>query len=416
VGRGGLLAALIGALLLGCGDAVPLEPPPPAPIEKAPTAAPAPAVVLPGGAYRAESLKVLSDVIDREAGKPANAWALAHGVLAKGPEFGATDGRRAIDVLVKDFLKADKISSFKGLQPYFPKSTDDGIPVEPHTDLVLKTLVDVGLGLEDPLTSKEGAPTLERLLRGSRLRHDPDVAAKGSTAFPKPDDVAWSIQAWCQATGAGAPVSWTTATGEQEHVDTVSLQQLEMLEAETWFMRQAMVEGGTVQKRRQGIFSFTCGGAHLFQSVAACAAVGHPANENVQKRVAAQLDIYIWRVALETGLIEEAMRQAPKLAPVLYNQDVKFLGHFLESVGKAERDGLFVPSAEQRNLIDDAETRLLAHVLQMSRLGVYSADKLAMWWGKEATRQFYLDVVGDACHAWSGLQLQRELREKASTE
>ncbi len=209
-------------------------------------------------------------------------------------------------------------------------------------------------------------------------------------------------------------MSWTTSTGEQEHVDTVSLQQLEMLEAETWFMRQAMVQGGTVQKRRQGIFSFTCGGAHLFQSVAACAAGGHPANENVQKRIEAQLDIYIWRVALETGLIEEAMRQAPKLAPVLYNQDVKFLGHFLESVGKAERDGLFVPTIEQRNLIDDAETRLLAHVLQMSRLGVYSPDKLAMWWGEGPTRQFYLDVVGDACHAWSGLQIQRKLRKKPS--
>ena len=422
MGRRGLVAALIGALVaiaviayVGGDDPepVPVDPTPP-PAEKAPTEPPAPTVAQPGGAYRSEALQVLSDVIDREAGKPANAWALAHGVLAKGPDFAAIDGRRAIDVLVKDFLKAKKVGSFKGLQPYFPKTTDDGIPVEPHTDLILKTLVEVGLDIEAPLTSQEGAPTLERLLRGSRLRHDPDVAAKGSAAFPKPDDVAWSIQAWCQPTGAGSPVSWLTTTGEQEHMDTVSLQQLEMLEAETWFMRQAMVEGGTVQKRRQGIFAFTCGGAHLFQSVAACAAVGHPANENVQKRVQAQLDIYIWRVALETGLIEEAMRQAPKLAPVLYNQDVKFLGHFLESVGKAERDGLFVPTAEQRNLIDDAETRLLAHVLQMSRLGVYSPDKLAMWWGKEATRQFYLDVVGDACHAWSGLQIQRELREKAT--
>jgi len=419
--------ALVGALLIGCGGGDPPAAPAPEPTEAPqPTEAPAPkastpseptpaAVPQPGGAYRAEALQVLSDVVDREAGKPANAWALAHGVLAKGPAFQTTDGRRAIDVLVDDFLKAEKVEGFKGLQPYFPPTTDAGLPIEPHTDLILKTFFEVGLPLEEPLTKKPGAPTLERLLRSSRLRHDPDVSAKGATAFAKPDDVAWSIQAWCQAADAGASVSWLTVSGEQEHIDTVARQQLEMLEAETWFMRQAMEAGSTVQKRRQGIFSFTCGGSHLFQSVAACVATHHPGSDNAEERLQKLIDIYIWRVALETGLIEEAMKQAPKLAPVLYNQDVKFLGHFLESMGKAERDGLFTPTAEQRNLIDDAETRMLAHVLQMKRLGVYSAEKLSMWWGKDATRQFYLDVVGDACHAWNGLQIQQALREQRGT-
>ncbi len=408
---GGILAALLGALLIGCGGPAPAPAPPPAP----PGSTPPPAPLLPGGAWRAESLQVLSDVIDREAGKPANAWALAHGVLAKGRGFKAVDGRVAIDVLIDDFLATEKLGSFKGLQPYFPDATADGTPVEPHTDLILKTFVEVGLALDEPLTSRPGAPTLERLLRGSRLRHHPNHPAKGAAAFAKPDDVAWSIQAWCQATDAGAPGSWATSAGGDEQVDAVALQQLEMLEAETWFMRQAMVAGDTVQKRRQGIFSYTCGGAHLFQSVVACAVGAHPPDANLASRVQAQTDIYLWRVPLETGLVEEAMRQAPKLAPLLYNQDVKFLGHFLESVGKAERDGLFTPTVQQRDLIDDAETRLLAHVLQMKRLGVYSADKLAMWWDKEPTRQFYLDVVGDACHAWSGLQIQKALREKAST-
>lgn len=420
--RGALALAICG-LVLGCGGPSGEDPTPPevvadvTPEPKATTASePTPAEVpQPGGPFRAEALAVLSTVIDREAGNPANAWALAHGVLAKGPEFATTDGRRAVDVLVDDFLEADRINGFKGMQPFFPDTTDAGLPVEPHTDLILKTLFDVGLPLEEPLTSEDGSPTLERLLRASRIRHDPELKAKGTKAFAKPDDVAWSIQAWCQARDAGASVSWLTRTGETEHIDTVALQQLEMLEAETWFMRQAMEAGGTVQKRRQGIFSFTCGGSHLFQSVVACAAGQHPPEaENTAKRVQGLIDIYLWRVPLETGLIEEAMKQAPKLAPVLYNQDVKFLGHFLESMGKAERDGVFVPTQEQRNLIDDAETRLLAHVLQMKRLQVYSAEKLSMWWGKDATRQFYLDVVGDAAHAWNGLQIQAELRAKRS--
>ena len=415
--RGVVLA--LGLLLTACGGPPPAPDPPPPAADRTPAAVvPEPITAaaepskLPGGPFRHEALAALSDVIDREAGKPANAWALAHGMLAKGAGFLATDGRTAVDVLVTDFLQAERIPGFKGLQPSFPKTTADGTPVEPHTDLILKTLLEVGLPLEETLTAKDGSPALERLLRASRIRHDPDVRAKGAAAFPKPDDVAWSIQAWCQASAAGAPVSWTTATGEQEHIDTVSLQQLEMLEAETWFMRQAMAAGATVQKRRQGIFAFTCGGAHLVQSVIACAATGHPAGESVEQRIAALIDITMWRVPLETGLVEQAMKQAPDLAPLLYNQDVKFLGHFLESVGKAERDGLFTPTQPQRDLIDDAETRLLAHVLQLKKLGVYSAEKLSMWWGKDATRQFYLDVVGDACHAYSGLQIQEELRGK----
>jgi hypothetical protein len=419
-GRTAALAlALVGA---GCGGGAssPKEPPAPSEPTSEPTSEPAPppepaapAVEHPGGPFRAEVKQLLSAVIDREAGNPANAWALAHGVLAKGPGFLATDGRRAIDVLVDDFMQAERLPGHKGLQPFFPTQTEAGVPVEPHTDLILKTLVEVGLPLEEPLTARAGSPALERLLRSSQARAVAAPGKKGAEAFARPDDVAWSIQAWCQGAYAGGAETWLASNGKDQNVDAVALQQLEMLEAETWFMRTAMNAGGTVQKRRQGIFGFTCGGAHLYQSVTACAAAGFPKGASAKERIGKLNEIYLWRIKLETGLIEDAMRTAPKLAPLLYNQDVKFLGHMLESLGKAERDGLFTPTADERLLLQDAEGRLLAHVLQMSKLGVYQPDKLAGWMtsADEGSRQFYLDVVGDACHAWNGLKLHEALRE-----
>ncbi len=378
-------------------------------------AAPA-AVQHPGGPYREQAKTLLSSVIDREAGNPANAWALAHGILAKGPDFAATDGRRAIDVLVNDFLQAEKLPGLKGLQPFFPKETEAGLPVEPHTDLILKTLVEAGLSLDEPLTKAAGAPTLERLLRSSRARHVASPGSKGKEAFASPDDVAWSIQAWCQGSYAGAPETWRASNGKDEEVHAVALQQLEMLEAETWFMRQAMIDGSTVKKQRQGIFGFTCGGAHLYQAVTACAKAGYPKDDKAKARIAKLNEIYLWRIPLETKMVEEAMQVAPKLAPLLYNQDVKFLGHLLESLGKAERDGLFIPTPEERLLLQDAEGRLLAHVLQMKKLRVYEPAMLAGWMNSKesGTRQFYLDVVGDASHAYRGLSIQEELRVKRS--
>ncbi|MCO4771465.1 MAG: hypothetical protein KDA24_15640, partial [Deltaproteobacteria bacterium] len=212
----------------------------------------------------------------------------------------------------------------------------------------------------------------------------------------------------------GAQETWQGSNNKQETLHGVALQQLEMLEAETWFMRQAMNEGGTVQKRRQGIFGFTCGGAHLYQAVEACLAAGYPKDAKARERFDKITEIYQWRIPLETKMIEDAMAQAPKLAPVLYNQDVKFLGHMLESLGKARRDGLFEPTEEQRLLLEDVEGRLIAHVLQMKKLKVYEPDRLAKWASGPETRQFYLDVVGDAAHALNGLRIQEKLREKAA--
>lgn len=387
----------------------------PTPAASAPATTPAPTPEPPtggpGGPRRGEAISLLTTVVEREAGNPANAWALAHGILAMGPDFVATDKRRAIDVLVDDFLKAERLPGLKGLQPYFPDTTEAGLPVEPHTDLVLKTLVEVGLPLEEPLIDREGAPTLERLFRSARARFAPKPDAKGTESFDKPDDVAWSLQAFCQGVQAGATPTWLARDSVQANIDVLARQQLEMLEAETWFMRQAMVKGETVQKRRQGIFAFTCGGAHLFQAVEACAAAGFPRDENLADRLAKLTEIYQWRIPLETKLVEDAMRQAPKLAPLLYNQDVKFLGHLLESLGKAERDGFFTPTTEERLLLEDAEGRLVAHVLMMDKLGVYDADKLAAWMASDDTRQFYLDVVGDASHALAGIKLQASLRD-----
>ncbi len=364
------------------------------------------------GEVRPKALGVLERVVDREASKPANAWALAHGIMAKGSEFSASDGRRAVDVLIDDFLQAERMPNAKGLQPFFPKTKGE-VRVEPHTDLILKTFVEAGLPLDEPLTDAAGAPTLERLLRGSRLRFVPGAA---DPFFPNVDDIAWSSQAWCQAVDKGAEPSWQNSDGQVLDIETVAMEQLKLIEREYHFIQQARAAGSTVEKRRQHIFAHACGGAHILQATLACAAMGFPKDKNLRSRIGQIIDAYLWRVPFEIALIDRAIREGPRLIPILLNQDIKFLGHGLEALGKAERDGLWTPSEEQLQLLDRMEERLLHHVLQLNAIRVYDGEKMTSLAAREHGFQFYLDLVGDACHAWAGLKLQEELRARRASD
>jgi hypothetical protein len=317
---------------------------------------------------------ILGEVVDREASDPGNAWALAHGILARGKDFKASDGRLAVEVLADDFLQAD-IS--------FPQVRGD-VRVEPHTDLILKTLVEVGVPLDEPMAA--GKPTLRMLLEASQGRFD--------VSLPQPNDAPWSVQAYCQA-GTDWPGT-----------EPASRALLAKVEEETLFIRRAMTAGTSVQKRKQDIFAYSCGGAHLIGGAMACAAAGWPRQGNTGARVDTLVDLYLFRVPLETQLVDESIQAYPRLAPILHNQDIKFLGHLLEVLGKAERDGLWTPTDAERLLLGNAEARLLAQVLMLKRAGVYEAASMQKLADDPDTFQFYLDLVGDASHAVRGLAVR----------
>ena len=397
----------VGASVSPAGDQAPAEKPLKVGSRKM-TVTPLPAGVAHPSEIRPKAVELLSKVIQREAGKPGNAWALAHGILAFGPGFTASDGRLAVEVLADDFLEADRLPNSRGMQPYFPK-TKGAVRVEPHTDLILKTFVEVGMPLDEPITDRAGAPTLKRLLRGSRLRFKAaEDASKGY--FVDGDDIAWSIQGWCQAVDRGAEPTWRNSSGRTLDIEQIAMEQLKLLEREYHFIQRARAAGETVQKRRQDIFAHACGGAHLFQGVEACAAVGLPSDENLRSRFLQLVDAYLWRIPFEIQLVDRAIKGSPRLVPILVNQDIKFLGHALEALGKAEANGLWHPNPAEVEQLARMEERLLMHVLQLGSIKVYDAEKMASLFAREHGFQFYLDLVGDACPAYVGLKLQEELK------
>ena len=402
------------ALLIGCApEPAPAPPSTPSPTPTSarhPSATPAPAApkapspsvrlepasALPPGT-RIAAVKTLEVVVDREAGDPENAWALAHGLLVRGADFKATDGRRARDVLVSDFMEEG---------PSFPIRRGD-VRVEPHEDLILKSLLEAGVGLNEAIGA--GGPPLRALVEASQAAFKPARAEGQPSLFPNGNDAPWSVQAWCQAATAGGSTRWLSA-GEDLALDEVAGSLLALLEHEMLPVRAAAARRAPVEKNKQAIFGYTCGGAHLFQGVEACLAAGWPGTETAGARFAVLSGLYLYRVPFETAMVDQALQSYPQLAILLINQDVKFLGHLLESLGKAQTHGLWTPASGERQLLDQAEARLLQDVAQLEKLGAYSAPAMAQLAGEEQTFQMYLDLVGDAAHALRGLEIQAALR------
>ena len=375
------------------------------------------------GTARIQALALLRGVLESEAANPTNAWALAHGLLAEGRGFKASDGRLAAEVLATDFVEELPVQGLSGSLPGFVKARGD-LRVEPHTDLMLKSLLEAGWGLDEALPGRVPQVSPRDLLDASRARFRPNVpsaeAGGGGPRFVDPDDAPWTLDAWCSASSSPTPPSdsWTTASGVDVDLEGLVKTVFSTLESETWFLRRAKQSGESVQKRKQGIFRYTCGGSHLFQSLASCARAGLPSGPATRTRLAKQIELYLDRVAIETDAIDRTLLKAPNFRSILYNQDVKFLGHLLEALGKVERDGLWTPTDAERSLLDMAETRLVFHLLQQEKIGTYRPEALAKLRdapdkaSQDPLRgfQFYLDLVGDAAHALHGLEIQSNLR------
>ena len=123
--------------------------------------------------------------------------------------------------------------------------------------------------------------------------------------------------------------------------------------------------------------------------------------EDDRLRIAEELEVLFHRLPFEVGLVDKLMQQQPDYAVILVEQRLKFLGHWLETIHKADAMGLFTPTEDQRRQMDAATGELVRTVLLIEQLGVYG--KLEQI--RAAREQSWFDYVGDSAHALRGLDL-----------
>lgn len=318
---------------------------------------------------------------------PDNAWAIGHAVLALGPDAKLPNGAGAVDHIFETWAQRS------GEAVVFPR-TVDGVPVEPHRDLMLKVMVDAGVAPDREVKVAGTPTTVAQLWRTSTARTWVDATGTSAASF---NDLAWTlhgVSAW-----SPPDLRWT-AEGRQASVDGLTHAVVQTLVADTAFMAHAHKAGQPLEKRGQGIFAYTCGGAHFLQAAAHAVARGF-GERGDGDILRAQAELMNWRFDEELRITDEAIEGHPEYALLLQVQRLKFVGHYLETIHRLAALGFLEVNDANRERAQRARVELGRTVDRLRAMGVY--DRMPSI--RAEREQTYLDLVGDSAHAIRGLDL-----------
>jgi len=346
----------------------------------------------------ASARETLETVVRTYALDKDNPWAVKHALIALGPDAMLPDGRSAVDALFQDY--AVEVHHKGDTRIAFPKTKDvpgqEAIRIEPHTDLLLKGLAEVGVKPDHPVVVEGHAHVVGDLYRESLYRTWVSKDGLWTTSW---NDVPWTL--YGLAAWAPEDLAWTADGGRPMTLDGMTTATVTQLHTETQFLRDAIAKNERVEKRKQGIFAYTCGGAHLIQGAAFAVARGFGTPED-RKHIEEEVAPLFYRYDIELKQVDDMLVSHPEYKAILLGQRMKFLGHFLETTHELAAMGFYVPDDEQRRILSQAAEELASSVQQLQATGTF--DQLPKMKNTKQHQQ-YLDVIGDAAHALHGLKL-----------
>jgi hypothetical protein len=317
------------------------------------------------------------------ASDPTNAWALAHGLVAFGAEHKTTDGRLAIDAIAS-FAEVGKNKRID-----FPLKSKAGAVLEPHEALMVKSLLEAGV----PKDRTFEVPGLGKV-PFSRILED----AFAGKELPKNDDE-WHNFPWLLTAMLIAHQDAPKDSAIRKKLVAWSLETLAYLEAQQGFLEQLMLEGrpDKVEKKKQLIYSHTCGGLHLVQAaVLGAKYIGTP---DAIARARKQLEVVIFRWKAERYIYADSIAKAPEYTLLIRTQELKFYGHILETFALAHQAGVFEGGIPAQNMLRPIAQDLMKTVTLLGSAYTNLANI------RKDREQTYLDLIGDGCHAIRGLRL-----------
>lgn len=406
---------------LGCGGPAPVAPPPP--VAPTPVAAPpperAPELALAPPSREAVSPAAVSSdrVLDavreqllavarHHAQDPTNPWAIVHGMLALGAEEKLTNGEDSVDWLFSHYAEVHDVGGEPLLS--FPEAKG-GVRIEPHTDLVLKALTEGGVPPGRKVHVADGREfPIAALYRASL--HQAWVSGETNGFRGSWDDSPWALQGL--AAWAPADLEWTAVGNRRVSMDAFTTQTIDTLVRETKPLAESRANGIVAKKdTRYGIFTYTCGGAHLLMGTSYAVARGF-GTEDDRRRVCEQKDLWRYRIDVELQAIDPALSGPldPGLRMLLLSQRLKFLGHWLEVTHKILAMQVCPPTAEDEAANLRVLSELAVTVDALQKVGAFAMlptmrtdPRLAQV--PRGPEQLYLDLVGDSAHALRGLDL-----------
>lgn len=342
----------------------------------------------------AEAVGPLRALIQRYASKKDDPWTMMHGVRAFGKGFTLDEGP-AVDYLCAHFLKEKEVAGARYLS--MPGEA------EGHANTLLKTFLEAGVSLDHPIMAVGRRRTVGDLLTGAKqlFTFDPSLSLLDKSR----DEMAWSIIAFSITTPPDQDV-WKNAHGQEIRLREIVATGFSVVEQASADYRSAM-QKGIMPTWKDRIGNFTCGGTHLIYSLAVAVRFGYLGQEG-RRRLARLLDLLIWRLKADPHLADRYFEMVVKTSgdrarPYQLDTRLKFIGHSMEILNYAKMFGLFTPNAAQQAQIHAAKETLAGTILDVSRLEVGAMSG--------ANRRLYHLLVGDACHAYHGLEMARGVNQ-----
>jgi hypothetical protein len=336
----------------------------------------------------------LETVVQRHALDPENPWAVEHALISLGPEAVLTNGEIAVDYLFSAYAEPVTVAgqSLIRFPVTRPNPGKPDIRVEPHSDLILSGLAQLGVDPERAVNVDGKRHTVADLWRHSLSRAWIDGQELNTTW----DDTPWTLIGLTAYAPPG--LKWVAAGGHEMTIDRYTHSIVKQLHRETEFLREAIVQHTVVNKRKQFIFNYTCGGAHLLQGAAFAVArgFGEPGDRHF---IEDEVPALFFRYGVEMKAVDDAMAANPEYRVVLLSQRLKFLGHFLESAQRLSAMGFYRPDSQQAETLKSAMAETCATTTVLDKAGVL--DHLPEIRAKN--EQLYLDLVGDSAHALRGM-------------
>jgi hypothetical protein len=379
------------------------------------TVKPLPPVALPANYQNA--LRAADEIIRHYARELNNPSALIHAVRAFGKNFTLNDGSKAVDFLCSRYAAEREVNGKRYV--LFPREH------EVHDNSFLKTLLESGVSLDQPITAGAGKYTLRDLGESARalFRCDPKNLTRYDPTLVH-QHLPWGLIAFSILVPPSQP-TWTNAYGETINLPETISSSLAVFESTCAGVGETVARGeGETLEFRQAIAKFSCAGMHTVYSYFSLLKHGY-GNDNLRERLNRLLDTTLYRLkgdaqandreaeaARNMGsewlsrlvVQQEGGRIATKGAPppntvefMRLRTQIRMLGHAMEAINYARLHKLFTLTPDQQTRLRAGEQLLYDYLV---KLRATDLAPFINWYPK-----FVSDAVIAIAHASRAMKL-----------
>jgi hypothetical protein len=412
-GAGALAAAAVGAggYKAGWFSSAPTTGAPPVTPPVTPAVASAGLKPLTLTADLPNAIKACDEITRHYAHALDNPYALIHCVRSFGKGFTRADGSAAVDHLCRNFAVEREVNGKRYV--HFQRDA------EYHENSFLKTFLEAGVPLDQPVvaggnryTLRDAAESAKALFRfdvGDFNRYEKNYST---------EHLPWTLIAFSIIVPAAQP-TWANAYGETVNLLEVVDRTAGDFEHRCEVMEKVQPKDEFIDDAARKAFGdyFPCLGGHALYSYVSLVKHGFR-GQKLKERVAEMLDLAAYRMRKEPEAIdrEYSMAAAAPFPPELtremarfgatqavftemsrLRQQIKLLGHLLESVNFARLHRLYTFTPEQTRNIQAGEQKLYEYLVRLRALDL---GPIYRWRNKQVN-----DTVIALAHAGRAMKL-----------